>query len=173
MRSNDENEGYYPIVLKQEDGHEVLIVHASRLTKYLGNLTIAYNKKGQAIEWDGNPIFLDENVEQDEEMEEEVSKWIGGMTAKMDEVVGTSTMVISNKLCFIQECELGNFFTDAMIDGVSTKNKCVKNKYIKNKCRFLHSKIDSLKFVFSGRITTIKNLTLGHTFLLRFSTLVV
>jgi 5'-nucleotidase len=52
----------YPITVTQADGHQVLIVHASCFSKYLGDITVYFDEENKAIKWTGNPIYLDSTV---------------------------------------------------------------------------------------------------------------
>lgn len=56
--------GPYPFVVNRENGRKVLIVQASSYTKYIGNLTVWYNNEGDVINWDGNPIYLSNEIPQ-------------------------------------------------------------------------------------------------------------
>lgn len=56
--------GPYPFVVERENGRKVLIVQASSYTKYIGNLTVWYNNEGDVINWDGNPIYLSNEIPQ-------------------------------------------------------------------------------------------------------------
>lgn len=54
----------YPAVVTHADGHKVLIVQASAYLKYVGDITVYFDKKGRVVSWEGAPIFLDSNVAQ-------------------------------------------------------------------------------------------------------------
>lgn len=79
----------YPVEVVQEGSNRtVLIVQAAAFTKlvtlllpcpryrhfsplfsvyrYLGNLTVWFDGKGEVVDWDGNPILLDKSIEQGE-----------------------------------------------------------------------------------------------------------
>lgn len=60
----DKPSGPYPVVVTQKGGRKVLVVQASLNSKYLGNLTVWYNDDGDIVKWEGNPIYLDQNIEQ-------------------------------------------------------------------------------------------------------------
>lgn len=53
-----QSSGPYPIVIDRNNGRKVLIVQASALTKYVGNLTVFYDENGDIVKWSGQPIFL-------------------------------------------------------------------------------------------------------------------
>ena len=52
------------MVVKQESGGEVLIVQAYAYGKYLGLLEVTFDEAGVVTEYGGNPILLDNKVEQ-------------------------------------------------------------------------------------------------------------
>lgn len=51
----------YPAVV-ETDGHKVLIVQASSYAKYVGNLTVYFNKEGNVAKWEGAPVYLDTDI---------------------------------------------------------------------------------------------------------------
>lgn len=59
----DEPEYDYPTVVEHKNGHKVLVVQASCFAKYVGDLTVYFNRNGEAIRWIGQPIFLASNVQ--------------------------------------------------------------------------------------------------------------
>lgn len=54
----------YPAVVTHEDGHRVLIVQASAYLKYIGDITVYFDKRGRVVSWEGAPIYLNTNIEQ-------------------------------------------------------------------------------------------------------------
>lgn len=54
----------YPAVVNHPDGHKVLIVQASSFVKYVGDLTVYFDRNGKVASWEGAPIFLDTDVKQ-------------------------------------------------------------------------------------------------------------
>lgn len=60
-------EGPYPIVTrKQPGGGTALVVQAYAFGKYLGFLRVAFDANGAVTNWTGNPILLDDTIEQGE-----------------------------------------------------------------------------------------------------------
>ncbi|XP_077260308.1 apyrase isoform X2 [Temnothorax americanus] len=115
----------YPVVVTQnETDRTVLIVQAAAFTKYLGNLTVWFDDQGEVVDWDGNPLLLDQSVEEDPEILEALKPW-------KEEVDGTAlkkigkTRVLLDRNCRYKECNMGNLITDAMVDAVvdDAKNK--------------------------------------------------
>lgn len=59
----DKPEYDYPAVVKQNNGHKVLIVQASAYSKYVGDLTVYFDDLGEPIRWTGQPIFLGPDIQ--------------------------------------------------------------------------------------------------------------
>lgn len=59
----DKPEYDYPAVVKQNNGHKVLIVQASSFAKYVGDITVYFDELGEPIRWAGQPIFLGPEVQ--------------------------------------------------------------------------------------------------------------
>lgn len=106
----------YPVVITQSTGHKVLIVQASSYAKYVGNLTVYFDKAGEVQKWAGNPIFLDETVEEDPEIKERMAPW----KAEVDRVAYTEIGTLEGSLdfesCEFDECTFGDFIADSFVD---------------------------------------------------------
>lgn len=110
--------GYPQVVRQQESGRTVLVVQAAAYTKYLGNLTVTFDERGEVQQWTGNAVYLGADKPQDEAMVQEMVPWKAEVEALGRRVVG-STLVELDKLvhdCYVGECTLGNFVADAMVD---------------------------------------------------------
>lgn len=108
----------YPVVVKQSDTmRTVLIVQAAAYTKYLGNLTVWFNREGEVEAWDGNPILLDQSIPEDPEILERLQPWKAEVDAEASRVIG-KTKVLLDRNCRRRECNLGNLITDAMVDAL-------------------------------------------------------
>ncbi|PSN34308.1 Apyrase [Blattella germanica] len=57
-------EDSYPVIVEQTGGRKVLIVQAYAYSKYVGNITVWFDGKGEFAAWEGRPILLDKNVQQ-------------------------------------------------------------------------------------------------------------
>lgn len=127
LPNNDRPEDEYPVVVTQKTTNRtVLIVQAAAYTRYLGNLTVWFDKKGEVVDWDGNPIFLDSSIEQDPKMVEALKPWKATVDEAAKMKIAKSKVYLDNR-CRKQECNLGNLITDAMVDGYVEKaeNKTV------------------------------------------------
>lgn len=54
----------YPVVVTQDGGHTVLIVQAYANSKYVGNITVWFDEKGECKAWEGSPILLDATIQE-------------------------------------------------------------------------------------------------------------
>lgn len=60
----DHPEGPYPTVVNHADGRKILITQASSFTKYVGNITVFYDRNGAVSRWSGAPIYLNKDIPQ-------------------------------------------------------------------------------------------------------------
>ncbi|XP_076242053.1 apyrase [Calliopsis andreniformis] len=113
----DTPEDEYPVVVVQEKTNRtVLIVQAAAFTKYLGNLTVWFDQKGEVVDWSGNPILLDYSIEEDPEILKALAPWKEGVDKVALSKVGQTRVYLDNN-CRISECNLGNLIVDAMVDA--------------------------------------------------------
>lgn len=52
----------YPSVVKQSNGHQVLVVQASAYAQYVGDLVVWFDDHGEVSSWKGNPVFLNKSI---------------------------------------------------------------------------------------------------------------
>ena len=62
--STDEIIGPYPTVVEQTSGRKVLVVQAFAYGKYLGLINVNFDASFEVESWTGNPILLDNTVQQ-------------------------------------------------------------------------------------------------------------
>jgi 5'-nucleotidase len=121
----------YPTIETQDNGHEVLIVQASAYTKYLGDITLYFDDDGNVQRFEGAPIFLGNDVEQDEEILAELAPWKVGIDELQNRVVGFAKFDISSQMCYSRECGMGDLTADAYAAAV-TKMLNFPSKYFNN-----------------------------------------
>ncbi|XP_018318623.1 apyrase-like [Agrilus planipennis] len=103
--------GDYPTVITQSDGRKILVVQASAYTKYLGNITVFYDKNGDVVEWEGAPIFLNASYKKDETIENALQPWKEIIDSYGSVVVG-ETLINLPTSCYSGECVMGSFVAD-------------------------------------------------------------
>ncbi|XP_043261264.1 protein 5NUC-like isoform X1 [Colletes gigas] len=111
-------EGLYPTKVVQKSGREVHVVQAYAYTKYLGNFTVTFNSEGEVTHISGNPVLVDNSIEQAPDILEELNQLRGAIDNVSLTVVGKTRVLLEgdSKVCRRMECNLGNLITDAMIE---------------------------------------------------------
>ncbi|KAG5672731.1 hypothetical protein PVAND_002832 [Polypedilum vanderplanki] len=113
----DQAVGPYPIVVTPKSGRDrkVLIVQASAFTKYVGDLRVYFNQAGHVRFYDGNPIFLSNNIKQDANVLEELKPWRDEVIRRGQRIIGSTNVDLFHDICRHDECALGSFATDAFM----------------------------------------------------------
>lgn len=111
-------EGLYPTVVTQKSGRKVYVVQAYAYTKYMGNFTVTFDTEGEVMNIKGNPILVDNSIEQAKDILDELEQMRGAIDNISLTVVGKTRVLLEgdSKICRREECNLGNLITDAMID---------------------------------------------------------
>ncbi|XP_044258318.1 apyrase-like [Tribolium madens] len=123
----DKPSGPYPTPVLNRNGDTVLVVQASAYTKYLGDLNVIYDEFANVTGWGGNPVFLGPQISSDAEIDADLAVWKKDVDSEGKKVVGNSKYAMRNKPCRSEECPLGNFATDAMVENY--KNMTQKNAW--------------------------------------------
>ncbi len=97
----------YPIVYNHSSGHKTLIVQASAYTKYLGDLTVYFDDNGEAQMWEGNPVFLEDSIEPDEEIVEAMRPWKEEIDVIAKREIGDLKTLLYRDDCAFGECNIG------------------------------------------------------------------
>lgn len=118
----DKPEDVYPVIVKHPNEHKVLIVQASAFTKYIGNLTVYFDGIGELQQWEGNPVYLDNHIEEDPEIKEALKPWKTEVEKYSTNEIGVSEDILSADDCCLEECELGDLITDAYMDYYAKGN---------------------------------------------------
>ncbi|XP_051165507.1 apyrase-like isoform X2 [Leptopilina boulardi] len=127
----DVPEDVYPVHVKQNTGRTVLIVQAAAFTRYIGNLTVWFDARGEILDWEGNPILLDNSITEDPEILAALQPWKEEADKQGSIEIGETKVYLQGlQTCRRGECNLGNLITDAMIDYYVKEN--VNNTYWTN-----------------------------------------
>lgn len=116
-------EGIYPTEIIQKSGRKAYVVQAYAYTKYLGNLTVDFDKEGEITSVLGEPILIDSSIEEADDVLAELEKWRPALDNLAKQEIGTTTVLIDgdSKSCRRQECNFGDLLTDAMVYYVRKK----------------------------------------------------
>ncbi|XP_034952446.1 protein 5NUC-like [Chelonus insularis] len=114
-------EGLYPTVVTQKSGRKVYVVQAYAYTKYLGDLTIDFDSKGEIQKIMGNPILVNSSIAQAQDILDELDKWRPAIDNLTHTEVGYTKVLLqgNSKECRRQECNLGNLIADTMVEYVA------------------------------------------------------
>ncbi|XP_034952456.1 protein 5NUC-like [Chelonus insularis] len=116
-------DGVYPTVVTQKSGRKVYVVQAYAYTKYLGDLTIDFDSKGEIQKIMGNPILVDSSIAQAQDILDELDKWRPAIDNLTHTEVGyTKVFLLGNyRECRRRECNLGNLIADSMVEYNANK----------------------------------------------------
>lgn len=107
----------YPIVVtpKSNSNRKVLIVQAYAFTRYVGDLTVYFNAAGHVRFFQGNPLYLSADVEEDPVVVRELIPWREEAERQVRRVIGSSLVNLTNNRCRHEECAVGSFAADAFV----------------------------------------------------------
>ncbi|XP_075983775.1 apyrase-like [Anticarsia gemmatalis] len=120
--SGEEVAGPYPVFIENthDSKHEVLIVQASAFTKYMGNLSVYFDFRGDYAKWEGGPLYLDRSIPEDPEIKEKLAPYAKLVHAAENVPVGQTTRTMRFEDCVFGECTLGDMLVDAFADYGTT-----------------------------------------------------
>lgn len=104
---------YPDLVVQEATNHTVLIVQASAYTKYVGNITLWFDENGIIQRYEGNPVFLGNEVSQDPEILTALQPWKEIMK-KYSQVIGSVKFDVNNNGCREDVCLMGALQADSM-----------------------------------------------------------
>ncbi|KAK4640002.1 hypothetical protein QC761_611250 [Podospora bellae-mahoneyi] len=107
--------GKYPTIVENSEGEEVFIVQAYRWGEYLGYIDVTYDTDGRVLDYHGAPVHLTNTTAQDEDLQSQIDQWRKPFEEFAAQVVGESLVVLDQSRCLLEECLLGNFMADAML----------------------------------------------------------
>ncbi|XP_076373885.1 snake venom 5'-nucleotidase-like [Tachypleus tridentatus] len=115
--SSEEAEDTYPVVVENLSGNKALVVQDYAFGKYLGYLEVGFDNKGRVMSWNGNPILLDNEVEEDPSILKALAPYTKEVIEKGRKTVGHTKVLLrgDRKVCRMKECNLGNFLADAAV----------------------------------------------------------
>ncbi|XP_062541986.1 apyrase [Armigeres subalbatus] len=110
-------QGEYPTVVTQQDGHQVLIVQAAAYTKFVGDIVLFFDEAGIIQRWEGNPVYLGAEVEQDPAVVEAMIPWKVAVDELGVRQVGSTVVDLLKSTCNYAECNLGSLIADSMVSA--------------------------------------------------------
>jgi 2',3'-cyclic-nucleotide 2'-phosphodiesterase (5'-nucleotidase family) len=116
LGTGEDEEGPYPTIVKNAEDEEVFIVTAYRWGEYLGYIDVTYDAEGKILEYHGGPIHLTNETEQNATLQAQIDEWRVPFEEFASEVIGTTEVELDQTTCQEQECLLGDFMADAMLE---------------------------------------------------------
>lgn len=131
--------GPYPVIIQPtaNKGHKVLIVQASSFTKFMGDLSVYFDFRGDYVKWEGGPIFLNRTIPEDKEIKLKLEPYAKLVQEAENVPIGYSDVTLNYEDCVFGECALGNVLVDSM------------NEYAKE---LKKSPLDHISFMQRGNI---------------------
>jgi 5'-nucleotidase len=109
--------GTYPVLGKSPSGRDVPIVQAGANTRYLGRIDLRFDNAGNVVGWSGDAIPLVHDIPEDPE----VARLVATLAVPLDElrkkVIGASAQEIVQANCRKEECLMGNFVADVILQA--------------------------------------------------------
>ncbi|XP_066922583.1 snake venom 5'-nucleotidase-like isoform X2 [Clytia hemisphaerica] len=112
-------DGPYPFMAQRDDGTECPVVQDFTYGKYLGNLKLTFDENGKLLSAQGNPIMLNASYVEDEQVLKMVDEMDDPIIKARMDPIGRSYVRLEGdrSICRLKECNLGNFFADALVDA--------------------------------------------------------
>lgn len=107
----------YPKVVVQKSGKRVPVVQAYAYTKYLGRLNLTFDENGDLTHFVGQPILLDSQIHQDEDVLALLDPYRPEMEALNSQIIGKTRVLLDGRasVCRFSECNFGNLIADAFV----------------------------------------------------------
>lgn len=108
----------YPIVEKSPNGKEVLIVTDWEWGKYLGDIHVRFDSRGDVISWQGSPTPVSQEIAPDSAFKQKLEQFAAPIQALRQKVIGKTVVTLDGDRAKIrtQETNLGNLIADAILD---------------------------------------------------------
>ncbi|GBP62918.1 Apyrase [Eumeta japonica] len=108
--------GPYPVTVQAtaDSEHRVLIVQASAFTKYIGNLSVYFDYRGEYVKWDGGPMFLNRSYPEDEDIKAKLAPFASLVHEAENIKIGETKKTLESDDCVFGECAIGDVLTDAL-----------------------------------------------------------
>ena len=115
---SDLAEGPYPTMMGT-----TAIVQAYAYGKFLGELNLLFDDQGQILSATGEPLIMDAAVKEDAVTKSRIAEAAEPLNEIINRVVADAAGFIDGERsrCHVQECEMGNLITDAMLAEVSSR----------------------------------------------------
>ena len=107
----------YPLVEKNGTKEPVLVVTDWEWGKYLGDLSVSFDRKGKLIAWAGKPHALDASIKPNQEFADKLKAYAAPIEALRQKIIGKSLVALDGDRIKMRtsETSLGNLIADAIL----------------------------------------------------------
>ncbi|XP_055588384.1 apyrase-like [Uranotaenia lowii] len=114
--TNDVIEGDYPLIVTSAQGsRKIPIVQAKSFGKYVGRITLYFDRNGDIEFWEGAPVYVNGSVEPDPIIAKTMQQWREKMWNLGMTTVGETKVQLNRAPCRSLECSLGTVTADAFV----------------------------------------------------------
>ena len=99
---------------------DTAIVQAYAYGKYVGELNVTFDDKGEVVEASGSPVLVNAEIVEDTDTLARVTELAEPLNSIRNEIVAEASAVIdgNREVCRVQECAMGNLVAEALLDKV-------------------------------------------------------
>ena len=107
----------YPLVEKNGTKEPVLVVTDWEWGKYLGDLSVSFDRTGKLIAWAGKPHVLDASIKPNPEFADKLKAYAAPIEALRQKIIGKSLVALDGDRVKLRTSEtaLGNLIADAIL----------------------------------------------------------
>ena len=107
----------YPLVEKNRTKEPVLVVTDWEWGKYLGDLSVSFDRTGKLIAWAGKPHLLDASIKPNPEFADKLKAYAAPIEAFRQKIIGKSLVALDGDRVKLRTSEtaLGNLIADAIL----------------------------------------------------------
>jgi 5'-nucleotidase / UDP-sugar diphosphatase len=107
----------YPLVEKNGTKEPVLVVTDWEWGKYLGDLSVSFDRAGKLIAWAGKPHALDASIKSNQEFADKLKAYAAPIEALRQKIIGKSLAELDGDRIKMRtsETSLGNLIADAIL----------------------------------------------------------
>ncbi|XP_055614479.1 apyrase-like [Uranotaenia lowii] len=107
-------EGEYPLIVKSTvNSKQIPIVQAKAFGKYVGRITVYFDRFGEIKYWEGAPVYVNNSVQPDARIVEDMQPWRTKLWTMGSTIVGETRVRLNRDSCRNLECSLGDVAADA------------------------------------------------------------
>lgn len=120
--SGDKPQGPYPIVVDRGASSRCLVVQDFYMGKYMGNISVTWDERGEVVRWSGQPTLLDSSIPEDPAGVALLERYRDRVAEGRARGVAESKVHLQGDkpTCRLAECNLGNLIMDAFLKKMAS-----------------------------------------------------